>query len=791
MEFPSMLGSEPTPRVKGLKERFLNLAPCMCCDRAIVFTEVYQRHEAMPVVLKRAIAIRETLERMPIFIEHNEFIMGHVASKPRGAEVFPEINMAFMHDLETFESREWNRLQVAPEVKETLYSIWPYWEKKTLTNYFQELRPQEIKDAVASGLLNASHEWAGLAHVAMDYRKLLGRGIEGMRAEVEERLANLPITDPKYAMRSVFYKACLELCEGVLALARRYRELALAMAASEPDARRRAELEQMAAIVDRVPLKPAATFREAVQSFWFMQLIAQIEENGFSITPGRFDQYMWPYLERDLEAGRIGMDDAQELVDMLFLRFCEVMRVDGKSTAEINAGYAAGQNLAVGGVDEEGKDATNPLSIICLAANYHIRLQQPNFTARLHKDTPEEFLALIVESISGGNGMPQIMNDELIIPALVKHGIPLPEARDYIPVGCDEVTAHRHWGKCNSGYVNFSKVLEVTLGNGQDLRYGRPLGIDFDVDSCETFGAFLAAFDKQLMRAVQLQVCEANIGDHVHRQIMPLPFVSLFLDDCLEKGLDVTDGGAHYNTSGLVGVGTATVADSLQAIRSMVFEDKKLTLAQYRDLLSGNFESDEPTRQYIINRLPKFGNDIDEVDELAVHLTNLFFDELERYRSYFNGEFWPALYSVSAQIGLGNHTAATPDGRKAGEPLSDGLTPMYGLDVHGPTANLKSVAKIDQGRALNGIIINQRLTKGLLLTQQGREKMAQLLRVFVELGSFHWQFNIVDNETLRKAQESPDEYRGLVVRVAGYSAIFVELSLKAQNSILARYAANL
>jgi formate C-acetyltransferase len=298
----------------------------------------------------------------------------------------------------------------------------------------------------------------------------------------------------------------------------------------------------------------------------------------------------------------------------------------------------------------------------------------------------------------------------------------------------------------------------------------------------------MAIFEKQLAYGVELQVCDANLADHIHRQITPLPFVSLFLDDCLERGRDVTDGGGHYNTTGLVGVGTATCADSLCALKSLVFDQKKLSLAEYRSMLARNYEGDEVMRQYIINRVPKFGNDDEEVDKLAVRVTNFYFDNVEKYRNYRGGAFWPALYSVSAQIGLGNYTAATPDGRLRSEPISDGLTPMYGLDLHGPVAGLKSVARVQQGRALSGVIINQRLTQSLFASREGREKMAQLLRFFVEKGSFHWQFNIIDNETLRKAQERPDEYRSLVVRVAGYSAIFVELSLKAQNSIIARYA---
>lgn len=763
----------------------------MCCDRAKIYTEIYQKHEAMPMVLKRAVALRETLARMPIFIEPGEVIMGHPASKPRAAEVFPEVNMNFMEDLDTFETREYNRLRVTPEVKEALYAIQSYWKGKTLTELFGELRHPLAKSAVAAGMTSNSHEWSGFAHVAMDYRKLLSRGIIGMRREVEERLENLSFTDPEYGSKSAFYRACLEVCEGMLSLADRYRKLALELSEREDDPDRRAELQNMAALLENVPLNPARTFREALQSFWFMQVIPQIESNGYSITPGRFDQYMWPYLEKDLAAGIISQDEAQELLDMLFLKFCEIMRVDSYTSAEINAGYSSGQNVTVGGVGPDGKDAANPLSYMCLLANYHVGLNQPNFTVRLHKSTPKEFLDKVIESISCGNGMPQILNDELIINSLTKHDIPLQEARDYIPVGCDEVTVHRHWARCNGGYLNFAKVLEVTLGEGRDLLYGKRFGLPIPVDGCESFEEFLDIFDQQMLHGIHLQVCDANLADHIHQRVMQLPFVSLFLDDCLEKGRDATDGGGHYNTTGPVGVGTANAADSLVAIRSLVFEKKKLTIADYRQKLIHNFQGDEVLRQYILNRIPKFGNDIDAVDQLAVRVTNFYFNEITRHRNYRGGSFWPALYSVSAQVGLGNDTAATPDGRLAGLPLADGLTPMYGMDTSGPTANLKSLVKIDQGRAPNGVIINQRLIKNLFLSPQGREKLPHLLRSFVDLGSFHWQFNIVDNETLLRAQQFPDEYRSLVVRVAGYSAIFVELSVKAQNSIIARYEADL
>ena len=786
-----IIGSEPSPRVTALKNRFLGLQPWMCCDRAVIYTETYRRRENLPTILKRAVALRETLSRMPIFIEPGETILGHPASRPRGAEVFPEVNMKFMDDLDRFETREHNRLRVTPDVKKALLDMRDYWRGRTLSDRLRELRTPVAAMAVESGLLSNSHEWSGFAHVAMDYRKLLERGVEGMRREAEERLAALDITDPRYPVRLPFHRAALEVLEGLLALAGRYRRLALDSAAAESDSARKAELREIAEILGRVPLKPAANFREAIQSFWLLQLVPQIESNGFSITPGRFDQYMWPYLRRDLADGILTWEEAQELVDMLFLKLSEIMRVDSAGAAEINAGYASGQNIALGGVDREGNDASNPLSRLCLAANHHVRLHQPNLTVRLHANSPGEFLELAARSISCGNGMPQILNDELIIDALVRRGIPLAEARDYIPVGCDEITVHGHWGRCNGGYVNFAKVLEISLGGGRDLRYGKRTGLELDADSCQTFGEFLDVFDRQLAHAVRLQVCEANLTDHLHREIMPLPFVSVFMDDCLAKGRDVTDGGGHYNTTGLVGVGSATTADSLAAVRTMAFEKRKLSLREFREVLLRDFEGSEPLRQFVINRIPKFGNDRDEADQLAVHVTGRYFDEADKYRNYRGGDFWPALYSVSAQIGLGNHTSATPDGRLAGQPLSDGLTPMYGLDVSGPTAALSSVTKIDQGRAPNGVIVNQRLTRDLLLSPEGREKFVQLLRCFVEMRGFHWQFNVVDNETLRLAQLHPDDHRGLVVRVAGYSAIFVELSRKAQDSIIDRHAASL
>lgn len=786
----SLLPNQPTPRVKRVKDGFLSRTPEMCCQRAVIYTEVYRETEGLPIVLRRAKALRRTLETMDIFIEEGEVIVGHPASRPRSAEVFPEVNIKFMEEIDLFETREHNRLKVPPHVRSALLELQPYWLGKCPHDLLEARRNESVKKGFAMGLLSNPHEWSGFAHVAMDYRKLLRRGVEGMRESIAAAQGALDPRDPRYQEKTAFYQAEEEICQGMLALAARYARLARETAAGEEDAKRKAELLRMAGVLDRVPAKSASSYHEALQTVWFMQLIPQIESNGFSITPGRFDQYCCEYLERDLQNGVLTLDYAQELTDLFWLKFCEILRVDSKGAAEVNAGYASGQNLVVGGVDASGRDAVNLLSYLCLMANRHIRLHQPNFTVRLHKDTPKDFLDKVVESIGCGNGMPQVLSDECIIPSLTEHGIPLAEARDYIPVGCDEISVHRHWARCNGGYLNLAKLVELAMGRGRDLKYGISL-LEPEAAPPASFEAFFQRYLECLRFGVELQIEESCLSDEVHREILPLPFVSLFLDDCLARGTDCTGGGAVYNTTGLVAVGTATAADSLYAVRRLVYDEKRLTLEEFAEILRGNFQGQEYLRQFILNRLPKFGNDEDCVDELAVRITDAFADGLEGRKSRRGGAFWGALYSVSAQVGLGNVCGATPDGRLDGLPLSDGLTPMYGMDRSGPTAVLASLSKIHQKRFPNGIIVNQRMNGTLFQTPAGREKMGQLLRAFVASGGFHWQFNIVDNQVLLAAQKNPDEYRSLVVRVAGYSAIFVELSVKAQDSIIQRYQADL
>lgn len=781
---------QPPARAQRLKASLLAIEREMCVERAVLVTDAYRTHEADPVILRRAKALAKLLREMTLLIAEDELIVGHFSNKRRSPSVFPEYGLHWVEsELDLFETRPHNRLRVPPEAKRALREIYPYWRGRAVCDRIRAVRTPELQRAVEHGLFANPHEWTGLGHVALDFPRVLRDGIEGIRDEVVARLSSLNGDDPFWLQRRTFLVALLLLCEASVDFARRYAALARTMARDTHDARRREELLRIMSVCEHVPAKPARTFWEALQSFWFIQLIPQIEANGFSITPGRFDQYMYPYYRADMDAGRLSQNEAQELLECLWIKFSELARVDDRGMAEISAGYASGQNLCIGGKTATGEDATNELSFMCLAANEHLQLPQPNFTVRLHKETPQELLNAAVRVIARGNGMPQVLNDELIIPALLNKGIPLYEAREYIPVGCDEITVLGMWGRCNGGYINLAKALELALTNGRCRLTGEPVGLPTgNAAGFSTFPDLLQAVYRQVDYAVGCMIAEANATDLVHAEIAPLPFESLLVPGCIENARDVTLGGARYNFTGPVGVGSATVGDSLAAIKKFVFEEKLLSLAELNKMLDADFAGHEAWRQRLIHRAPKFGNDDDCVDGLVVSLTNRFFDRVEKGRNPRGGGMMPALYSVTAHVGAGKRVGATPDGRNAGTPVSDGLSPTYGRDLKGPTAALRSVVKVDLVRAPNGVIVNQRLAPGLLATEVGRLKMTQLLRSFVEAGGFHWQFNVVSTETLLEAQAHPEQYRDLVVRVAGYSAFFVDLSRAAQDAIIQRSA---
>ncbi len=785
--------SEAPARGQRLKRSLLSIDREMCVERAALVTEAYAENESDPIVLRRAKALAKVLGEMTLLIAEDELIVGHLSDKRRSPSVFPEYTLHWVEDqLDEFEIRPHNRLRVSAEARRVLRDIYPYWRGKTVCERLRAARTPDLRRAVEYGLIANPHEYTGFAHVALDVPRVLRQGLEGVRDAVRTRLSALKPTDPFYLQQRVFLEALTVVAGAAIEFAQRYAVLARSMARQTENPMRRNELLQIARTCEQVPAKPARNFWEALQTLWFLQTVPQIECNGFSITPGRFDQYMLPYYEADLAAGTLTPEKAQELLECLWIKFSEVARVDDRGMAELDAGYASGQNLCIAGRTAAGEDGTNALTYMCLAANEHLQLPQPNFTVRLHKETPSDLLAETVRVIARGNGMPQVLNDELIIPALLNKGIPLAEARDYIPVGCDEITVLGMWGRCNGGYVNLAKALELAMTNGRCRLTGTQVGPASGMaEELSDFSRFMEAVYRQIDFGAECIVADANTTDHIHAEAAPLPFESLLVPGCIENARDVTLGGARYNFTGPVGVGSATAGDALAAIKKFVFDEKQLSLGELNHILDGDFQGQTVWQQRLLNRAPKFGNDDDEVDKLVVAVTNRFFDRIEEARNPRGGGMMPALYSVTSHVGAGRRVGATPDGRNARAPLSDGLSPTYGRDVKGPTAALRSVAKVDLVRAPNGVIVNQRLAPGLLTTDTGRLKMGQLLRSFVDVGAFHWQFNVVSTEVLLKAQEHPEDYRDLVVRVAGYSAFFVDLSRAAQDAIIQRSAPGL
>ena len=784
MDFKSL--EHPTPRILRLREKFLSYEPQLVCQRGLIYTDVYQKNEFQHPLIQRSLGFLEASKRLDIFIEEDELLVGHHACRPRSADIYPETTFAWYDDMDSFPTRSANRLQVSDEVRRQIQEIYPYWKGKSIQEIYRSLSSEEAKAANKCGMLSITLDDSGLGHVVPEYSRILHMGVEGLLAQLEEYEGKLDANQPDYCEKKIYYTAGKNVLRGVQIFAERYRQLALEQAKNSRDERRRGELLRIAEILRKVPAKPAESFYEAMQSFTLTHMLAALEDNGYSISPGRFDQYMYPFYKKDLDEGILTEAEALELIDSFYLKTCEVIHVMTNTASEMISGYPVGENLTVGGVDRQGNDAVNDLSYLCLYANRHVRLNQPNFTARLHKNMPKLYLKMVVESIAAGNGMPQILNDEVIIKALIRKGFDLETARDYRPVGCDEITVKGHWGRCNGGFINFAKILEVTIGGGSDLLFQIPAGLKQDIDAAENFEVFKGLFLEQLRYMVRLQCADTNIIDYAHRQLLPMPLVSLFVDGCMQRGVDVTAGGAYHNSTTIVGCGTANCVDGLIAVKKLVYEQRKLTLPQFREMMRSNYEGDEYMRRTILNKLPKYGNDIDEVDALAVEVTEVFFDELSKYKTFHGGEFWAALYSVTAQVGLGYLTGAGADGRPAKMPLADGLTAMYGADKNGPTAALNSFTKMDLSSAPGGVIINQRFTRTLFDTESGRKKICDLFRSFIAKGGFHWQFNIVSTEEMRAAQEHPENYRDLVVRVAGYSAIFIELSKTTQESVIQR-----
>ncbi len=778
-------------RTQRVRDRFMSHEPSVCHERATIVTEVYGRLAGvLPPILLRAHALAAVLDRMSIFIAPDELVVGNQASRPRAAPLFPEYSWEWiLEELDTLPERAADRFAVPPETRDALRETLPKWLGKSFRERAIRALPADVLTAHHSLLFLLTSLGCGVGHLAPDYTRVLQRGLEDIAAEARARLAGLDLTDPSTLRLRDFCQAAVVVAEATIRFAQRFAELAEQMAGAETNAERRVELLEIAHICRNVPARPARTFHEALQAFWFVHLVIQIESNGHSISPGRFDQYMAPYFATDLAAGCLTRDRAKELLDCLWIKFNEIMKLRDRTASIGFGGYPLFQNLIVGGQDVDGRDSTNELSYLCLDATRRTTLPQPSLSVRVHAGSPPEFLRAAADLAREGLGLPAFFSDEAIIPVLQHMGVPLSEARSYAEVGCVEPQVPgRTNGYYPAGFLNLGKLLSLTLHNGTDPVTGERLGVVGPTfRGFATYDDVVAALDRQLAHVIRLIVIGDNILDDLHGALAPNPFVSLFVDDCMARGLAYEQGGAVYNYTGPNSVGLANMADALMAIKRLVFQERRVEMDALLAMLDRDFAGDENARLLLLNRAPKYGNDNEDVDGIARALATRILTGFKQYRNPRGGRYEPGLQSISAHALFRDAVAATPDGRTARMLLADGgISPGQGRDRRGPTAVIRSAARLDHLEASNGTLLNIKLSPQSVAGESGLANLVALIRTYFQLGGQHVQFNVIDSAVLRDAQEHPEQYGDLVVRVAGFSVLFTTIDRVLQEDIIER-----
>lgn len=789
-----------TPRMQAFREEVLEEKPYIDAERALLVTKIYQENRQQPPVMRRALMLAHVLENMSIYIEDKTLLVGNQATKNCNAPIFPEYTMGFVIDeLDTFEKRDGDVFYITEETKQQLQKIAPFWENNTLRARGGALLPDEVSVFMETGLFGMEGKLnAGDAHLAVNYPRILKEGLKGYEKRTREAKAALDLTDPESVDKYVFYKAVLIVLEAVRKFAARYAKLAENLATKEKDAARRSELKKLAKICARVPYEPAETFHEAVQATWFIQLILQIESNGHSLSYGRFDQYLAEYYVNDLRKQLITKDEALELLDCLWIKTLTVNKVRSQAHTLSSAGSPMYQNVTIGGQTSEGRDAVNAFSFVVLQSIAQTRLTQPNLTVRYHKNINPEFLDLCIEVMKLGFGMPALNNDEVIVPSFISWGVKPEDAYNYSAIGCVETAVPGKWGyRCTGmSYLNFPRLLLCAMNGGVDLTTGRRFTEDFGhFAEMESYEELFAAWDKTIRQMTRYSVIVENAIDRASERDVPDILCSALTDDCIGRGKTIKEGGAVYDFISGLQVGIADMADSLAAIKKLVFEENRLTPQQLWDAILDDFTSPENQRiqEILRNEAPKYGNDDDYVDQLVVDAYDCYLDEISKYRTtrYGRGPIGGIRYggtsSISANVGQGMGTMATPNGRKAYAPLAEGCSPEHNADQNGPTAVFKSVAKLPTEKITGGVLLNQKMTPTMLAKDTNKQKLIMLIRTFFNrLHGYHVQYNIVSRETLIDAQLHPENHKDLIVRVAGYSAFFHVLSKATQDDIIGR-----
>lgn len=780
-------------RTRLLNDRMRTATPSICIERAQIVTDSAKETEGQPAVIRQAHALKRVLERMTIFIDDGELVVGNHGSRPRSAPLYPEFGEFSAKELDLMPTRRVDTLQISDEDRATLLEeIYPYWKNRSTDDITKGRLAPEITRVLESPYRPfdpRSRSHSGYGHYLPHVENIIRNGFVSVEEDARTRLARLPIADPDYTSKAEFYRAVLIVVEGIKTFQSRYAALAHDLADSEPDPARRDELLAIEQNCLQVPYGPARSFFEAAQSYWFTILIDYCSQNGSAISGGRFDQFMYPYLKHDLDRGTITVQQAQTMLEALWVKHMDVIKAGSFDAARNNGGFATTIAITLGGVDAEGEDAVNPLSYMCLDAEEAVFNSEPNVSIRISSKNPDAFIDRVLEVlVHKEGGKEPFFNDGNIIKGLVeRRGMTLADARNWAIVGCVEPTGQGNtMGRTNSCYFNLAKCLELALNDGRcpisGDQIGPHTGAFADMDRFEDLQK---AYARQVDHFVELMVSALNTTETVQAEVTPHVYTSMLIDGCLESGHDCTDGGARYDGAGVNGVGLADVADSLEVIRALVFERKTVAPDRLLEALASDFP-DRLFQQRLLN-VPKYGNDDAQVDDLVAYVARQYSESVLRFHGSHGGRYLPGLFSLSSNTPLGRQVGALPSGRKAGQPLADGgISPKHGMDTHGPTAVAKSVSSWNHADAINGVTLNMKFLPSLLQTRDDRRALISLIRTYFDLGGYHIQFNVLSGDTLRAAQKQPEKYRGLVVRVAGYSAFFVELDPDIQNEIIAR-----
>ncbi len=789
-----------TQRMRQFRETLLSTPAHICAQRARLTTESYQAHAHQPITVKRAYMLENILKHMDIYIEEETLLLGNQASANRAAPVFPEYAMDWViQELDSFDQRDGDVFYISEETKTDLKSIAPFWLNNTTKAKGLAYIPESSRVFYDLGIIKAEGNLtSGDAHIAVAYETVLHSGLKSYEARVHQQMKQLDLTQVSELKRYHFYRSILLVLDAIHAFALRFHDLALRQAEQSNDDQRRLELIELARIIKKVPYEPAESFHEALQSLWLVHVVLQIESNGHSLSYGRMDQYLFPYYQKDIESGKINKDQATELLTNLWLKTYTINKVRSWTHTQFSAGSPLYQNVTIGGQTTDKQDAVNDITYLILKSVAQTRLPQPNLTVRYHKGLSDAFMLEAMEVVKLGFGMPAFNSDEIIIPSFLNLGIQEADAYNYSAIGCVEVAVPGKWGyRCTGmSFLNFPKSLMIAMNNGHELNTDKKLaqGTGHFLDM-RSYDDLKEAWDHTIRAFTRHSVIIENAIDQVLEEDVPDILCSALTEDCIGRGKTLKEGGAVYDYISGLQVGIANLADALAAIKKLVFEDKKITNKELWQALITDFEGDkgQAIQHMLIHEAPKYGNDEDYVDVLIREAYDVYIDEVKKYpntrygRGPIGGLRYAGTSSISANVGQGRSTYATPDGRHKGEPLAEGCSPAHGMDTQGPTAVFKSVSKLPVESITGGVLLNQKITPSLLEAEENKYKLIMLLRTFFNrLKGFHVQYNVVSRETLLEAQAHPEKHRDLIVRVAGYSAFFNVLSKATQDDIIAR-----